>query len=213
MAMVNDGHTLDFKSPTISPVEEDENDDEDFGKFESKGESLLSLVQPELSSLAEHWLAALRDHALLQLPPGMCACALIKRLSERRSLSHTLFNRIITYICAEYSSQLPRDGGSFYTNDTMDSCRPHYCSTWPSLLHAATLWLTSDFFKAEPNEKNDKAAKKATEYFGLIFGELAEGFREFVPMPVRYLSSGCPCLCVFFSGFQVYAWNHCVILV
>ena len=71
----------------------------------------------------------------------------------------------------EYSSQLPRDGGSFYTNDTMDSCRPHYCATWPALLHAATLWLTSDFFRHPPPEENEKLAKKANEYFGLIFGK------------------------------------------
>ncbi|XP_067680006.1 HEAT repeat-containing protein 5B-like isoform X1 [Haliotis asinina] len=32
------------------------------------GESLLSLVQPELSTLSEHWNNALRDHALLSLP-------------------------------------------------------------------------------------------------------------------------------------------------
>ncbi len=66
--MVNEGHISDYKAP--APVIEDEENDEDFGKFESKGESLLTLVQPELSSLAEHWLAALRDHALLMLPPG-----------------------------------------------------------------------------------------------------------------------------------------------
>lgn len=38
--------------------------------FESAGESLLSLVQPELSSLSQHWMAALKDHALLSLPQG-----------------------------------------------------------------------------------------------------------------------------------------------
>lgn len=52
----------------------------------------------------------------------------------------------------------------------MDSCRPHYSATWPALLHAATLWLTSDFFKHPPPEDNEKLTKKATEYFGLIFG-------------------------------------------
>jgi hypothetical protein len=45
-------------------------DEEDFGDFEFRGESLLNLVQPELVSLSQHWLAALRDHALLSLPPG-----------------------------------------------------------------------------------------------------------------------------------------------
>lgn len=32
--------------------------------------NLLALVQPELTTLAHHWLSALRDHALLSLPPG-----------------------------------------------------------------------------------------------------------------------------------------------
>lgn len=45
-------------------------DDGEFGEFEFRGESLLTLVQPELVSLSQHWLAALKDHALLSLPPG-----------------------------------------------------------------------------------------------------------------------------------------------
>lgn len=45
-------------------------DDETYGDYESQSESLLSLVQPELPSLSQHWLAALRDHALLSLPAG-----------------------------------------------------------------------------------------------------------------------------------------------
>ncbi|XP_052754160.1 HEAT repeat-containing protein 5B isoform X2 [Galleria mellonella] len=44
-------------------------DDDEYGEFESKGESLLKLVEPELESLGENWLAALKDHALLSLPP------------------------------------------------------------------------------------------------------------------------------------------------
>lgn len=55
--------------PASSNVSPDK-DEEDFGDFEFRGESLLNLVQPELVSLSQHWLAALRDHALLSLPPG-----------------------------------------------------------------------------------------------------------------------------------------------
>ena len=33
-------------------------------------ENLLNLVNPELPSLSRYWLAALKDHALLSLPPG-----------------------------------------------------------------------------------------------------------------------------------------------
>ena len=53
-----------------SSIASPDKDEEDFGDFEFRGESLLNLVQPELVSLSQHWLAALRDHALLSLPPG-----------------------------------------------------------------------------------------------------------------------------------------------
>lgn len=49
--------------------EEDERPESDSGVQPSE-ESLLSLVQPELVSLSKSWLAALKDHALLSLPPG-----------------------------------------------------------------------------------------------------------------------------------------------
>ena len=48
-------------------------------------ESLLGLVQPELSNLSSHWFYALRDHALLCLPPGKsplaipCSCYLLHK--------------------------------------------------------------------------------------------------------------------------------------
>lgn len=58
-------------SPTSSEPSKEDGDDREFGEFESRGESLLTLVQPELVSLSKHWLAALKDHALLSLPPGM----------------------------------------------------------------------------------------------------------------------------------------------
>lgn len=86
--------------------------DNEFGDFEFRGESLLTLVQPELFDLSQHWLAALKDHALLSLP-------------------------------SEFSSQLPHDGGAFYTTDTMEAARPYYSLSWPPMLHAAALWLNS----------------------------------------------------------------------
>lgn len=44
--------------------------DDEFGDFIYQGESLLTLVKPELVSLSQYWLAALKDHALLSLPAG-----------------------------------------------------------------------------------------------------------------------------------------------
>ncbi|XP_034114354.2 HEAT repeat-containing protein 5B isoform X4 [Drosophila albomicans] len=82
---------------------------------DNRGESLLGLVQPELHNLSNHWLAAMKDHALLLLP-------------------------------AEFQSQLPRDGGSFYTTDTINSSKPHYMTSWPPIMYAAALWLRDEGF-------------------------------------------------------------------
>ncbi|XP_034252934.1 HEAT repeat-containing protein 5B isoform X2 [Thrips palmi] len=131
----------------------EEEEDSDFGEFKSQGESLLTLVQPELVSLSRHWLAALRDHALLSLPP-------------------------------EFASQLPHDGGAFYTTDTTESSRPHYSASWPPILHAAALWLTAGGYKTNDSQKANNNAKNssnntnegkcsvdsASDRFHLLFG-------------------------------------------
>lgn len=46
----------------------------------------------------------------------------------------------------QYSSQLPSTGGSFYTAETVEQARPHYSSTWATILHATALWLNSTGF-------------------------------------------------------------------
>ena len=90
---------------------------------QSGEESLLSLVTPELTSLSKYWLSALKDHALLSLPP-------------------------------EFSSQLPHDGGAFYSNETVDAVRQYYASAWPPVLHAACLWLSTGGFDKTLSEDN-----------------------------------------------------------
>ncbi|XP_065144355.2 HEAT repeat-containing protein 5A isoform X1 [Paramisgurnus dabryanus] len=46
----------------------------------------------------------------------------------------------------QYSSQLPSTGGAFYTAETVEQARPHYCSAWATILHATALWLNSTGF-------------------------------------------------------------------
>lgn len=78
--MIRDGAALNSKDTLNQNSNQvDVENDEDFGKFEFQTESLLSLVQPELLSLSQYWLAALRDHALLSLPPGIVifACCIV----------------------------------------------------------------------------------------------------------------------------------------
>lgn len=70
--MIKDGSALNSKDTINRNMNQtSETNEEDFGDFEFQSESLLNLVQPELLSLSQHWLSALRDHALLSLPPGI----------------------------------------------------------------------------------------------------------------------------------------------
>ncbi|KAJ8688360.1 hypothetical protein QAD02_024155 [Eretmocerus hayati] len=149
VAMIKDGSAVDNRKLVNSNSRQnDEENREDFGDFEFQNESLLSLVQPELPSLSQHWLSALRDHALLSLPP-------------------------------EFSSQLPHDGGAFYTTDTMELARPYYLDSWAPILYAVTLWLNEKGFELEDASKlsksdgtnNNHLPKTAsTERFHLLFG-------------------------------------------
>ncbi|KAH8294799.1 hypothetical protein KR018_003155, partial [Drosophila ironensis] len=115
---------------------------------DSRGESLLGLVQPELHNLSTHWLSAMKDHALLLLP-------------------------------AEFQSQLPHDGGAFYTTDTINSSKPHYMASWPPILYASALWLRDEGF-ARHQDTSDAAAESnnnqithgslSADRFHMIFG-------------------------------------------
>ncbi|KAG5899474.1 hypothetical protein JTB14_015325 [Gonioctena quinquepunctata] len=144
-----------------------DNDNNDFTDFEYRGESLLTLVQPELESLSQYWQLALKDHALLSLP-------------------------------GEFSSQLPHDGGAFYTNETMYSSRPHYVSSWPPILYAAALWLKSGSFKrvadADNNEiiNNNRPNEDPSDRFHLLFGICMEALCS--PRSIEPLESIITCL-------------------
>lgn len=85
---------------------------------------------------------------------------------------------------SEFASQLPHDGGAFYTTDTTESSRPHYSASWPPILHAAALWLTAGGFKTNDSQKASNNAKNssnntnegkcsvdsASDRFHLLFG-------------------------------------------
>lgn len=63
---------------------------------------------------------------------------------------------------AEFSSQLPPDGGAFYTPETIDTARLHYRSSWAPVLHAVALWLNSTGFgAAEDKQESPSAPSKA----------------------------------------------------
>ncbi len=77
---------------------------------------------------------------------------------------------------SEYSSQLPSDGGTFYTPDTVESARPHYKKAWPPILYAASLWLKESGFtsvdKDDSKPANMQTKDSDTDRFHLLLGML-----------------------------------------
>uniref|UniRef100_A0A8B9FQ27 HEAT repeat-containing protein 5A n=1 Tax=Amazona collaria TaxID=241587 RepID=A0A8B9FQ27_9PSIT len=54
---------------------------------------------------------------------------------------------------SEYASQLPAEGGTFYTAETIENARPHYYNSWALILYATALWLASTgFIVVDPDE-------------------------------------------------------------
>ncbi|CAL9688110.1 unnamed protein product [Knipowitschia caucasica] len=62
---------------------------------------------------------------------------------------------------AEFSSQLPPEGGAFYTPETIDMARLHYRSSWAPVLHAVALWLNSTGFGEDDEPDSPSAPSKA----------------------------------------------------
>ena len=72
-------------------------------------------------------------------------------------------NSLFPFICLDFLHQLPPEGGTFYTSDTMDSARPYYRKCWPPILYAVTLWLVETGFTCADKEDNRPANMKADE--------------------------------------------------
>ena len=74
----------------------------------------------------------------------------------------------------EYVSQLPTEGGAFYTFDTMDSSRPHYRRAWPPILYAVSLWLHETGFTSVDKDDSRPANMKVDDHdvsrFHLLIG-------------------------------------------
>ncbi|KAM4013424.1 HEAT repeat-containing protein 5A isoform 4-T4 [Anomaloglossus baeobatrachus] len=95
-------------------------------------DSLLSLVQADISTLSKLWLSALQDHALLTLPH-------------------------------ECGLQLPAAGGVFYISETSDAARPHYFTSWATILHATSLWLShTGFLPTDPDDAGSRLSRPVT---------------------------------------------------
>uniref|UniRef100_A0A3P9KXT8 HEAT repeat-containing protein 5B n=2 Tax=Oryzias latipes TaxID=8090 RepID=A0A3P9KXT8_ORYLA len=79
---------------------------------------------------------------------------------------------------AEFSSQLPPEGGAFYTPETIDTARHHYRSSWAPVLHAVALWLNSTGFTAA--EDQDEASPASFKPSNLPQVSTTKTFEELV---------------------------------
>ncbi|KAM6181817.1 HEAT repeat-containing protein 5A isoform 2-T2 [Erethizon dorsatum] len=64
---------------------------------------------------------------------------------------------------SEFASQLPVEGGTFYTAETSENAKLHYYNSWALILHAAALWLTNTgFVVADPDEGASHLSRPVT---------------------------------------------------
>ncbi|XP_077117159.1 HEAT repeat-containing protein 5A isoform X2 [Ranitomeya variabilis] len=64
---------------------------------------------------------------------------------------------------AECGHQLPSAGGVFYTSETSDAARPHYFTSWATILHATSLWLSATgFLPADPDDAGSRLSRPVT---------------------------------------------------
>lgn len=116
VAMINDGSAPDMRDNGLRNVKQN-----DVNDIEDFGQ--FEFQNESLLSLVQPELLSLSQHWLAALR------------------DHALLS-----LPPEFSSQLPHDGGAFYTTDTMESARPYYLKSWAPILHAATLWLNAREF-------------------------------------------------------------------
>ena len=149
------GNHLVEKNAVVQTPEDDF--DDDFGDFES-GNTDNNLASPSAEKEIDHETGSMENLSLSERPkpqntqkqsdgPNKKNLASLVQ-SELPSLSKywlaALKDHALLLLPLEYSSQLPFDGGAFYSNDTIELARPHYLSTWPSILEASAIWLTYD---------------------------------------------------------------------
>lgn len=92
---------------------------------------------------------------------------------ELRTLSKywifALRDHALLTLPAEYVSQIPHDGGTFFILETIETVRPMYRSSWPSILNAAALWLcTGKGFEVLDQDMSLNMSKY--DQFYLLFG-------------------------------------------
>ena len=62
----------------------------------------------------------------------------------------------------QFSRQLPPSGGTFYSTNVAENVKPYFEHNWPSLLHAAAIWLRTTGLRDDVRDKNQEEAIPVT---------------------------------------------------
>lgn len=81
-----------------------------------------------------------------------------------------LKDRALIELPAEYASQVPREGGSFFTNETKDVAQPFYNDAWPPILLASSLCVSALPDLMVATEDDDHKSEAKADRFHLVFG-------------------------------------------
>uniref|UniRef100_A0A8C8KAH2 HEAT repeat-containing protein 5A n=1 Tax=Oncorhynchus tshawytscha TaxID=74940 RepID=A0A8C8KAH2_ONCTS len=107
------------------------------------GKEVPSQLYNEGTSTMET-LAVLKAWA--EVRPGLLTLVQTDLATLSRLWLAALQDYVLLTLPQDYSAQLPATGGTFYTAETAEQARPHYCSSWAPILHATALWLNSTGF-------------------------------------------------------------------
>uniref|UniRef100_A0A4W4FK10 HEAT repeat-containing protein 5B n=1 Tax=Electrophorus electricus TaxID=8005 RepID=A0A4W4FK10_ELEEL len=120
--------------------------------------------------------------------PTLCSLELKPRFLLTLSCSLTLSrlwlaalrDYALLTLPAEFASQLPPEGGAFYTPETIDTARLHYRTSWAPILHAVALWLSNTDFGALGGPEEPQPAPTNT---GATMGPAGQVFPQGPPTP------------------------------
>ena len=158
-------------SDCMASADDDEDEDE-FGDFTESSSS------PQNNSKLE------KDLGNRQKREGLGSLVQSELSSLSKHWLDALRDHALLSLPSEFKSQLPFDGGAFYTHDTIVLARPHYRATWPPILHAAAVWLSYgqglETFSNVHCDKDARETKKTQEdinadKFHLLLGVCVEG--------------------------------------
>lgn len=148
---------IEASSTSVSGVAEE---DDEFGDFE---ESLNAVSKQE------------KEQGNRKKKEGLGSLVQSELSSLSKYWLDALRDHALLSLPSEFKSQLPFDGGAFYTHDTINLARPHYRAAWPPILQAAAVWLSYGLGFERGEDRTKSQDENNTDIFHLLLGVCIEG--------------------------------------